>query len=132
MPEPTTTTAAAITLAAGAAAVPMVTILGIPLGLRADLLIAGFGGSLAAISILNSTPAKDDTWLEAIKVAPKRIGVAIASSLTAGYLTPLILSFSSINDVWLMGGAFAIGCSPHLALLFGIKRVTGGNQEQPK
>lgn len=132
MPDPTTTTAAAITLAAGAAAVPMVTILGIPLGLRADLLIAGFSGSLAAISLLNAQPARDDTWLEAIKASPRRMGVAIASSLTAGYLTPLILSLPAISDAWLLGGAFAIGCAPHLALIFGIKRVIGGNQEQPK
>ena len=42
MPELTSTTTAAVTLAAGSIAVPALTIAGIPLGLRPDILIAGF------------------------------------------------------------------------------------------
>ena len=40
MPEPTSTAAAAVTLAAAGASIPVLTFLGVPLGLRADLLIA--------------------------------------------------------------------------------------------
>ena len=55
MPEPTTTTAV-VTLAAGSIAVPALTVAGIPLGLRPDILLAGFAGSLVAIVLLNSVP----------------------------------------------------------------------------
>ena len=49
MPEPTTTAAGLATIAGGAASATALTVLGVPLGLRADLLIAGFAGSLVAI-----------------------------------------------------------------------------------
>lgn len=42
MPEPTSTTLAAATYAAAGMTVPVITAFGIPLGLRADVLVAGF------------------------------------------------------------------------------------------
>ena len=82
MTEPTSTAAAAVTLAAASASIPVLTILGIPLGLRADLLIAGFAGGIAAIGLLNSVPGSDDTWREMIKLGRRRIFVAVCSALS--------------------------------------------------
>lgn len=52
MPEPTTTTVATITTAS--VTVPALAAFGVSIGLRPDVLIAGFGGSLATIVLLNS------------------------------------------------------------------------------
>lgn len=55
MPEPTTVTAAAVTtMAAAAASTTAITAFGVPLGLRADLLVAGFAGALVAIILLGT------------------------------------------------------------------------------
>ena len=50
MPEPTTT---AVNLAAGALAVQTITVAGVHLGLRPDLLVGGFSGAVVAIVLLN-------------------------------------------------------------------------------
>jgi hypothetical protein len=86
MPEPTST----VGLVVGAVAVPMLTIFGVSLGLRTDELIAGFAGALAAIALLDSVPRADDTFGELWRSSVRRVGVALASAFTAGYLVPLV------------------------------------------
>ena len=116
MPEPTAT--AAVTLAAAAGiAVPTLTILGIPLGLRADLLALGFAGAIAAISLLNSVPATGDTAKELIRTAFRRVGVVVGSALFAAALTPALAGFwSGIPESALNGLAFAMGAGAQYLL----------------
>lgn len=109
MPEPTSTAAAAATYAAAGLSVPVITAFGVPLGLRADVLIAGFFGSLVAIILLNSVPSEGDTWQHLVRTTFKRIFVAVASSLTAGYFTPLLLFFTNMPDALLLSASFGIG-----------------------
>lgn len=123
MAEPTTTAAA--TLAAATASVPILTAFGIPLGLRADLLVAGFAGSLVAIILLNSVPNTGDTWRELVRATVRRMFVAIASSLTAGYLTPLALLMAALPEPLVIGGAFAVGGGAQQVLMFAIRRMSG-------
>ena len=123
MPEPTTTAAA--TLAAATASVPILTAFGIPLGLRADLLVAGFAGSLVAIILLNSVPNTGDTWRELVRATVRRMFVAIASSLTAGYLTPLALLMAVLPEPLVIGAAFAVGGGAQQVLMFAIRRMSG-------
>lgn len=125
MPEPASTTAA--TLAAATAAIPMITLLGIPLGLRADLLVAGFGGAISAIAFLNSVPVANDTWQSLFRVTVRRMGVVIAGSLTAGYLSPLVLSLVNLQNASLLGIAYATGAGAQQVLVFVIKRISGSN-----
>jgi hypothetical protein len=109
MPEPTSTTAAVVTYAAAGITVPMLTAFGVPLGLRADVLIAGFFGGLVAIILLNSVPREGDTWQHLVATTFQRMFVAIASSLTAGYLTPLALLLANLPDSLLLSVAFGVG-----------------------
>ena len=126
MPEPTSTTAAAVTtLTAAGVSIPMITAFGVPLGLRADLLIAGFFGSLVAIILLNSVPGNGDTWSELVRTTLRRMFVAVASSLTAGYLTPLVLLLSSLPAPLLLSAAFAVGGGAQQVLTLVIRRVNG-------
>ena len=120
MTEPTATTAAA-TLAATAITVPALTAFGIPLGLRPDLLLAGFNGAIVAIILLNTVPGTTDTWRELIRLSFRRMAVACASSLTAGYATPLVAALFT-SDPALLGTAFVTGAGAQWALLSLIKR----------
>ena len=62
MPEPVSSTAAGVlTVATATAASTMITAFGVPLGLRGDVLIAGFAGALVAIILLNAVPGSSDT-----------------------------------------------------------------------
>jgi len=124
MPEPTSTTVAVATLAAASVSMPMLTLFGVPLGLRADLLIAGFFGSLVAIILLNSVPGGDDTWPELTRTTLRRMFVAVASSLTAGYLTPLALLLASLPDPLLLSAAFGVGGGAQRVLVFVIARLS--------
>lgn len=130
MPEPASS--AAVTLAAASLAIPALSAFGIPLGLRPELLIAGFSGALAAIALLDSVPSTGDTWRELIKTTRRRIGVAGASSLTAGYLAPLLPLLVAMPDVVLFGGAFVVGAGAQQVLRALIKRyadkIVGGEQ----
>lgn len=132
MPEPTSTTAAAVaTYAAAGLSVPVITAFGVPLGLRADVLIAGFFGSLVAIILLNSVPSEGDTWQHLVRSTFKRMFVAVASSLTAGYLTPLALLLASLPDALLLSAAFGVGGGAQRVLLiliakFGNPPASGG------
>lgn len=124
MPEPTTTTAAAVaTYAAAGLTVPMITAFGVPLGLRADILIAGFFGSLVAIILLNSVPSEGDTWQHLLRTTFKRMFVAVASSVTAGYLTPLALLVANLPDPMFLCAAFGVGGFAQRVLLMFILRL---------
>jgi hypothetical protein len=122
MPEPATTTAA-VTLAAGSIAVPALTIAGIPLGLRPEILIAGFAGSLVAIILLNSVPATGDTLIALLRTTLRRMMVALASSLTAGYLAPMVHQLAQLPDYMLLGTAFATGGGAQRVLLSALHRI---------
>lgn len=118
MPEPTSTTAAAVaTYTAAGLSVPMISAFGVSLGLRADVLIAGFFGSLVAIILLNSVPSEGDTWQHLVRTTFKRMFVAVASSITAGYLTPLALLLASLPDALLLSAAFGVGGGAQRVLL---------------
>lgn len=128
MPEPTTTTAAAIaSYTAASLTVPVLTAFGIPLGLRPEVLAAGFGGALAALGLLNSVPATGDTWHHLVKDTGKRIMFAVLSSLTAGYLAPLVFALlpsqvQTVEGVFL-GVSFAVGCGAQRVLLGMLTKV---------
>ena len=123
MVEPTTTTTAAVTLAAGSIAVPALTVAGIPLGLRPEILIAGFSGALVAIILLNSVPSTGDTWSELLRTTLRRMAFAVASSLTAGYLAPLIMLIGQLPDAAQLGSAFAVGGGAQRVLLAVLRRI---------
>lgn len=130
MPEPTIPTAAAITLATQAAAVPVLAVAGVSLGLRADVLVAGFAGAVGAMALLNSVPSTGDTWQQLVRDSLRRMMIALASSATAGYLTPLALLMANVPDSLLLGGAFAVGAGAQQLLLAVLRRlgsnITGG------
>ena len=123
MVEPTTTTTAAVTLAAGSIAVPALTVAGIPLGLRPEILIAGFSGALVAIILLNSVPSSGDTWSELLRTTLRRMAFAVASSLTAGYLAPLVMLIGQLPDAAQLGSAFAVGGGAQRVLLAVLRRI---------
>jgi len=125
MPEPTTTAAAAVTVAAGAGASAMISAFGVSLGLRVDVLIAGFSGALVAIVLLNIVPSTGDTWQQLLRTTLRRMAVAFASSLTAGYLAPLALLVAQLPNSVLLGGAFAVGGGAQQVLVFAIRRISG-------
>lgn len=132
MPEPTSTTAAALTYASAAITVPVLSAFGVPLGLRVDVLIAGFFGALVAIILLNSVPSYGDTWQHLVRTTLRRMFVCIASALTAGYLTPLVLLLATLPDALLLSAAFGVGGGAQRVLLLVIARfgtpdtATGG------
>lgn len=130
MPEPIST--ATTTLVAAAATVPVLTAFGVPLGLRADILVAGFSGSLAAIALLNLVPGDSDTWPSMARTALRRMAVAAASSLTAGYLTPLSLLLANVPGEVLLSGAFAVGAGAQQVLMFAIRRLSGASAGGPE
>ena len=109
MPEPATTATAVVTLGGAAVASTALTVLGVPLGLRADVLVAGFLGSLVAIILLNTVPTVDDTWRGLVRTSFRRMSVACASSITAGYLTPLALLVANVPEPAFLSMALLIG-----------------------
>lgn len=107
MPEPIVSPAVA-TLGAATAAIPTIVAFGVNLGLRPDILVAGFAGALAGIVLLNTVPNEGDTWQHLLKTTGRRISVVMASALVAGYLTPVVLP-STTSLVLTLGAAFAAG-----------------------
>lgn len=104
MPEPAASAASAAavaTIAAASAALPAlnaaphvaptIVFLGYSLGVRADVLLAGFAGSLAALAFFDTVPSSGDTWRELLRTTMRRLMVMLASSLTSGYITPLLM-----------------------------------------
>ncbi|GGH62090.1 hypothetical protein GCM10010975_26440 [Comamonas phosphati] len=109
MAEPTSTAAA--TIAGAAISAQALTAFGVPLGLRADVLLAGFLGSLVSIILLNAVPGGSDTWQDMLRLSVRRMAVAWASSITAGYLTPLVLLVESVPESVLLPMACLVGAS---------------------
>ena len=122
MAQPATTSAAAVTMVAATASVPSLIAFGVPLGLRPDVLLAGFAGSLVAIILLNSVPSTGDTWQHLISTTLRRMAVVLASALTSGYLTPLALMIGGVPDSLFLGGAFAVGAGAQHVLRTAIVR----------
>ncbi len=112
-------------MTAAGVSINVITAFGMSLGLRADLLIAGFFGSLVAIILLNSVPGTGDTWQQLLRTTMRRMFVALASSLTAGYLTPIALLLANMPDTLLLSAAFATGGGAQNVLMFVIKRLSG-------
>lgn len=130
MADPFNAAGAGITLAAATTAVPVITLYGVSLGLRPDLLIAGFGGALGAIALLNTVPSTGDTWREMLRTAGRRLFVMLASSLTAGYLTPLSLLLANVPESLLLAGAFAVGAGGQGVLARAVVRMKGEDIKQ--
>lgn len=123
MPEPTSTTAAAwFTLSSTGATVSVIAFMGIPLGLRVDVLIAGFLGSIVGIILLNTVPGTTDTWINLVRTTSKRMSVAFASCITAGYCTPLVLLIGNIPLPMLLCVACVVGAGAQRFLSFLINR----------
>ena len=122
MPEPVITPAAA-TLAAAPPAVAMLTAFGINLGLRPDVLVAGFAGALVAIVLLHSVPSDGDTWQHLVRATARRVAVVLASSLVAGYITPLALLMANLPDALLLAVAFSVGAGAQKILRGVIDRI---------
>lgn len=130
MAEPAST-AAAMTFAAATATVPVLTAFGVPLGLRADFLVAGFAGAVVAIAVLDIVPPTGDTVVHLVRTSLRRMGVAFASSLTAGYLAPAVLWATNAPEPVMLGIAFAIGGGAREVLKRAIKRVADRVEAQP-
>ena len=126
MPEPISPAAA--TLVAANVAVPTLVAFGVNLGLRPDVLVAGFAGALAAIVLLNSVPSEGDTWQHLLRTTWRRMAVALASSLVAGYLTPMLLLAVAMPDALALGVAFAAGAGAQRFLRGAITRVAQAGQ----
>jgi hypothetical protein len=124
------TTSASLTLAAATVTVPVLTIFGVPLGLRPDILVAGFGGALAAIILLNSVPSSGDTWREMLRTSTRRMAVVLASSVTAGYLVPLSLLLANVPESLQLAAAFAVGAGAQQALAKAVSRFAAGTEKQ--
>lgn len=115
MPEPTSSVAA--TLGVAAANVPILIIFGVPLGLRPDILLAGFSGAIVAIILLNTVPSSGDTLRDLVTTSLRRFGVVLASSLTAGYLTPEFAATAELSRQLLVGFGIGAGAQQVLAAL---------------
>lgn len=109
MLEPTSSATA--TLIMTGVTVPALTAFGVSLGLRPDVLVAGLFGACVAIILLDTVPSSGDTWRELLRTSFKRMAVACASSLTAGYLTPLVLLAFNVPLELLLSMAFLVGVS---------------------
>lgn len=125
MPEPTSTTAAAVTLASLTLAPPVLSIAGVSLGLRPDVLLAGFSGAVAAMALLNTVPSSGDTWRELLRTSARRVGVAVASAATAGYMAPLLSLIDGTPGVLLLSVAFGVGAGAQTVLASYIERLRG-------
>lgn len=126
MAEPIPTSVAA--LAAHAVAVPAVTIAGLSLGLRADILLAGWCGAVAAISLLEAPPSGPDTSLSLLRASIRRIGVSIGSAMFAGYTSPLLLLIAGMPESIVLGVSFVAGAGaqkilPRLIDMLGRGRI---------
>lgn len=134
MPEPTAPAAA--TLAAQAMAMPALTVAGMSLGIRADVLLAGWCGAVAAMSLLNTVPAAGDTWRDLVRTSLRRVGVSLGSAVTAGYTAPLLTLINGVPDVLMLNVSFVAGAgaTPLLSALiarFGRGRAADDGGDDP-
>lgn len=125
MPEPASISTAGATLAAAPAAVSALTLFGVSVGLRPDVLIAGFSGALVSIVLLASVPSEGDTWRHLLATTVKRMFVSLASSLTAGYLTPFfLLPVADGRELVMLPTAFIVGAGAQKVLRGAIDRFS--------
>ncbi len=129
MVEPTTTAGAVATLGGAAVSASAITAFGVPLGLHADVLLAGFFGSLVSIILLNTVPGGIDTWQQLVRTSVRRLAVAWASSITAGYLTPLALLVANVPQPGLLSMAFLVGAGAQRVLVALLRRYWPEAQE---
>lgn len=113
--------ASAATITATTVSVPALTMFGVSLGLHPGLLIAGAFGAFVGIILLNTVPAEGSPWWYAVT---RRVLVMAASSVTAGYLTPVIMLWGNLSEPMQFCIAFVIGGSAQLSMQAVIKRVT--------
>lgn len=99
-----------------AAVVPVLTIAGISTGVRLDFLIAGFSGSLVAMVLLNTVPSSGDTWRHMIGTTVRRMMIAGASALLAGYLAPALVNSAGVPDHLALALAFISGAGAQRVL----------------
>ena len=113
-------------LAAAPSVAPQVIIFGIALGLRADVLVAGFCGAVVAMAFFNTVPSTGDTALELFRTTWRRMGYALASAMTAGYLTPLFMLLDGeklrIPESLMLSVAFVAGAGAQRYLAKFIKK----------
>lgn len=121
--DPTSSAGAVATLSGAAVSASAITAFGVPLGLHADVLLAGFFGSLVAIILLNTVPGAADTWQELLRTSTRRLAVAWASSVTAGYITPLVLLMADVPQGLLLSMAFMIGAGAQRVLVWLMARM---------
>lgn len=125
MPEPTSTATA--TLIATGASIPVLTAFGVPLGLRADVLLAGLLGAIVAIILLNTVPSKGDTWRNLIDTTMRRTSVAVASAAVSGYIVPAMLESHKL-EVFL-ATAFIVGAGAQKVLAMLVERLVSKKPE---
>lgn len=122
---------AAVTLASQALAVPALTIAGMGLGLRADVLLAGFCGAVAAMALLNTVPGSADTVGGLLRTSLRRIAVSVGSAVTAGYTAPLLGLINNVPDPLLLSVAFVAGAGAQQILPWLIERFGKGQGTRP-
>lgn len=130
MAETVPSTAATATLAAAAATVKVLTVAGIPLGLRPDIMLAGFSGAVVAIILLDSVPGSSDTIRNLLLTTLRRFFVVLASSLTAGYLVPAMAGHAADQSNVLLF-AFGVGAGAQQVLKALIARLANKTQRDP-
>lgn len=103
----------------------ILTIFGVSLGLRPDFLVAGMLGAVASIFLLNSVPMEGFGVLARISNMAQRFFVVLSSSVTSGYLAPLVTSLiSAMNAELQLGVAFVIGAGARVLLQRIIQRYS--------
>ncbi len=113
MPEPTAPAMASLALMGSAATVQGLTAFGIQLGLRPDVLIAGFAGALVAIILLDSVPARpgeEASWQGYFRLTLRRLAVVLASSLASGYIVPWMAP-GQMEVTSVLGSSFIFGAA---------------------
>lgn len=129
MPEPIPS--ATVTLAAQALAVPALTVAGVSLGLRADVLLAGWCGAVAGMALLNTVPSSGDTWPDLVLTSLRRIGVSVGSAFTAGYTAPLLLLINGLPEIVMLSTSFVAGAGAQQILPWLIERFGKGQGTRP-
>ncbi len=129
MAEPTSTATATVALAA--VAVPPLVVMGISTGLRPDMLLAGFAGSLVSIVLLNTVPASGDTWQHMLRTTARRAFTALASAALAGYLGPTMLELAGIPERMALALSFVAGAGAQNVLQLAMARVLSTNPAAP-
>lgn len=112
--------ASAATITATTVSVPVLSMFGVSLGLHPGLLIAGAFGAFVGIVLLNTVPVEGSTWWQSVL---RRLLVMVASAVTAGYLTPVVMSWANLSEALQFCTAFLVGGSAQLIMQAAIKRL---------